>query len=321
MIKKDVFIFSDPGIDDALAVALATSTNKIRILGACGTVGNVSSELAASNLASLFDLFGVHVPVFRGQSVLCPKLPFDPSLAHGMNGLGDVILPKSASSIQDSHQIIDTFELSDKISILSFGPLGDVANLLEDYPRVKTRIDQILLMGGSMTAGNVTTTAEFNIYANPKAANAVFNSGIPVKIVPLDVTQKVRLLEDDMMRIKQINSPISDALYRMLKFYFAFHKEFEGFSGCYTHDPLAVAALLWPEQFTFSRVPVFVDTRIGRTYGMTIFDTRCRSVNSNSVVEVATDVDVDRIKELMLSKVEKGILRSGHELSSNLSYT
>ena len=281
-----VFIFTDPGIDDALALAMLSRSDGVQLIGACGVDGNVPSRTAATNLADLFRLFGVRdAPVFR-SSIEDPPHEY-PISVHGKNGLGTVKIAKT--HLQNKHKVLsDYLMLQPRFQILSLGPLTAVADLLNKSPEIINRIARCVIMGGGFARGNVTRYAEFNIYSNPEAADQVFRSSLSKILVPLDVTEKVKLYGRDLERLKTSKrKAVARALSGMLRYYFDFEKNSTGFYGGYMHDPSAVLAISNPKLFKFRRAVVRVDTTVAETRGRTIarFSTE-RAANTFVAMEV-----------------------------------
>lgn len=301
--QHTVVIFSDPGVDDALAIAVAALSKKIDIAAVVGVAGNVASKQAARNLASLFQLLDLKAPVFQSDDQAYPLLPFNGSIVHGVGGLGDVELPKLQCRILGVDQLPYYVSKLNSCTILSLGPATSLAQLIQKSPQTARVVNEIVMMGGAIRKGNITAHAEFNIFFDPEAADVVFQSGIPIRLIPLDITEQVRLFPSDLGELTASEHPIGELLVSMLTYYFNFHEKFEGFRGCYVHDPLTVVALLWPELFSFRRLPVVVDTRGGPTRGMTMVDLRYRSKSDRGQVYVACDIDAKAAKLKLLAGI------------------
>ncbi len=160
-----VFVFTDPGIDDALALAMLVRSKSLQMIGACGVDGNVSSRIATSNLAGLLKLFGAgDTPVFQ-SSINDPEHEY-PAHVHGKNGLGNIQIVKPRS--KNKEDLVSFLKSKGRFQVLSLGPLTAVAQLLKNSPNVAGNISRIVMMGGGIANGNVTRYAEFNIYSNPE---------------------------------------------------------------------------------------------------------------------------------------------------------
>jgi len=267
--RDPIFIFTDPGIDDALALAMATSESfHLRIIGACAVDGNVPAKVAGANLSRLFRLFGAGaVPVF--QSSLNDPTHDYPYSVHGRNGLGNVKLAESKSHVQ-INGVADFLKTQGRFRILSMGPLTAVSELIAESPEVAKQISECVIMGGGISLGNVTPYTEFNIHSNPDAADGVFRSDVAKVLVPLDITEKVCLYSGDLELLKRSRRQKTKRLAEMLEFYFRFQRKKNGFFGAYMHDPTAVAAMVTPELFRFRKAEVRVDTTRGKTRGRTV---------------------------------------------------
>jgi inosine-uridine nucleoside N-ribohydrolase len=262
-----VFIFTDPGIDDALALALAARSEKLVLLGACGVDGNIPSNSAISNLAALLKLFKAKgTPVFE-SSVDDPPHEYATHV-HGKNGLGNVQIP--VPSFKKRSDLVDFLKIQKRFQILSLGPLTAVAKLLGDSPEIADQISRCVIMGGGLSHGNVTPYAEFNIASNPEAADQVFRSALKKILIPLDVTEKVILDGEDLAELKKSKDRTTNAIAGMLRFYFTFEKKKRGIFGGFMHDPTAFVAMLHPEFFEFRQAEVRVDTSAKETSGQTI---------------------------------------------------
>lgn len=296
-----VFIFTDPGIDDALALAMITAAHEIDIIGACGVDGNVPSSTATANLEWLLGFFGAaDVPVF--QSTLDDPKHKYPAQVHGKDGLGDIQLVKSRTEKSKKRENLSDYLKSrgKNFQILSLGPLTAVADLIQRSPKIQDKISRVVIMGGGIKGGNETQFAEFNVYSNPEAADYVFRSRLQKVLLTLDITERVRLYPDDLGKLKRRGGEKADAVAGMLQFYFDFQEESTGFYGGYMHDPTAVLAVTDPQVFEFKSATVRVDTGAGETRGRTIADfTQGREANTLVAVNVDESKARIRIMELL----------------------
>lgn len=290
-----IFLFSDPGIDDSLAIALIAKSKQFSVLGGCGVGGNVSSARAAKNLHYLFNLFDIKAPVFRGKHVK-QHFAVDTTKIHGKIGLGSLELPDSSTKNTSSSKMADyILDCPSKVKILSMGPLTDIPQFLQDNPKLKSKIDEIIVMGGGIKKGNITQHAEFNIYCNPEAAKEFFQKDYRIKIIPLDVTELVKLNYSDLDVILKSSHEMK-IIGKMLKFYFKFHEKHEGFQGCYVHDPLTVCSILWPKLIKFKKCNVDVVTDTQSAYGKTIIEFD----DSNRFVNIGVGINHEETKSKIL---------------------
>ena len=196
-MRKNIIIDCDPGIDDAVALAAAfANRDKLNILGICTVAGNQSIDKVTENALRIVNFLGApEIPVAKGASEPLVKKACPAATVHGENGLGNTELPKGDNVIVSNNAItfmeetIRNLPEGEKITLVPLGPLTNIALLLKVYPEVKEKIDEICLMGGSASGGNVTATAEFNIWHDPEAAKIVFESGVNVVMCGLDVTR------------------------------------------------------------------------------------------------------------------------------------
>jgi len=293
-----IFIFTDPGIDDTLALAMATSkVLDLPIIGACGVDGNVPPNLASENLARLFKLFGADdIPVFQ-SGIDDPKHEY-PYSVHGRNGLGNVKLVKASSRISRDG-MVEFIKSKGRIRILSLGPLTVVSELIEKSPEITKQISQCVIMGGGIAGGNVTPYAEFNIYSNPKAADNVFLSSIPKVLVPLDITEKVCLYSEDLELLKRSARMATRKVAKMLEFYFEFQRKLDGFFGGYMHDSTALVAMIRPDLFHFRMAEIRVDTTGKKTRGRTVSKFSNEAKHANT--KIAVNVDEDSVRSVIMN--------------------
>jgi pyrimidine-specific ribonucleoside hydrolase len=299
-MEDPIFVFTDPGIDDALALAMAARSTAPRLIGACGVDGNVPSSLASSNLAGLLSLFRAKdIPVF--QSDVNDPIHEYPTDVHGKNGLGNVRILKPR--FRKGQNLVNFLKSQGRFQILSLGPLTALAALLQSSPQIASQISRCVIMGGGFDKGNVTPYAEFNIHSSPEAADEVFRSNLKKHLIPLDVTEKVRLYGEDLERIRRSgNTPAIKSIEEMLRFYFSFEKKKNGFFGGYMHDPSAFVAMLHPELFEFRRGKVSVETK-GKSRGRTMAKfSRSRQANT----WIALGVDEPAVRSVIMEAlVEK----------------
>ena len=194
-----------------------------------------------------------------------------------------------------------------EITLVAVGPLTNIAVAITLEPRIIEEVKEVIIMGGAVTvAGNITSEAEFNIYTDPEAAKIVFNSGMPITLVGLDVTMKTLLKEEHLNQILEVNTPITRFLEKIVKHYMRFYKEIVNVDGCGLHDPLAVGVAI-DRTLVMSR-PIFVDveTKGEITYGETIGDLRPGSEGTRRPpnMNVCVDVDSDRFLDMFVNTLK-----------------
>lgn len=288
-----IIIDCDPGHDDAIAILLAYAHRDVLDIRGITTVGgNQVLEKITDNALRILSFIEADIPVAKGAAgPLLGKLVTGEE-AHGESGMDGPVLPPSLARPTDQGAVEFMLELirssDDKITLVPLAPLTNIALLLTAYPEVKDKIERISLMGGGISYGNVTSTAEFNIYVDPEAARIVYESGIPITMSGLDVTDKAAIFEDEIEELKR-RGPVSVLVGELLDFYSIYGKKM-GYVGNALHDPCAVAWLLHPELFQSRHLHVTVETEGKLTRGMTVADQRKKTEHAPNV-EVLVDVD------------------------------
>ena len=279
-MPRKIIIDTDPGQDDAVAILLAlASPGDVDLLGITCVAGNVPLPLTQKNARIVCELAGkTNVPVFAGCDAPLARQLVTAEHVHGKTGLDGVELPEPVMPLQDQHAvdfIIDTLrkEPPNSVTICPIGPLTNVASALQKAPDIAERIQEIVLMGGAyFEVGNITPAAEFNIYVDPEAADIVIKSGIPMVMMPLDVTHKALVTQDRLNAIAAIGSNISDAVTGWTGFFERFDREKYGSAGAPLHDPTVIAYLIQPDLFTGRDINVEIECQSDLTRGMTVAD-------------------------------------------------
>ena len=279
-MSENVIIDTDPGQDDAVAILLAlASPEEINLLGLTAVAGNVPLNLTVKNARTICELAKMkNISIFKGCDKPLKRNLVTAEHVHGKTGLDGIILPEPTMPIKESHAvdfIIETIRENPRyaITICALGPLTNIAMALEKAPDIAIKIKQIILMGGAyFEVGNITPTAEFNIYVDPEAAKIVFNSGVKLIILPLDVTHKALISEDRVNAFKKIGTPVAKAVSEWTNFFERFDKEKYGSVGAPLHDPCVIAYLLDPSIFTGRYINVEIETESDLTRGMTVAD-------------------------------------------------
>ena len=271
----------DGGIDDALAIILGLSSPEVDIVGITTVSGNVPVDQATTNALRVVELLNKpRVWVAEGLARPQARSPIRAFNFHGRDGLGDshLPLPKLRPAPKTAlNCIIEALASSSRreIAIICTGPLTNIASLLIEYPESKRKIEEIAIMGGAYGIteygiGNETSVAEFNVYSDPEAAKVVFEAGVLLKAVGLDVTTipELELETGDYARIKKRKGKVATFATRILESTMREHGRFA------LHDPMAVGAKVWPDLYTFSEYQVQVETKGEYTTGMTVLDRR-----------------------------------------------
>ncbi len=276
-MRHPILFDTDPGVDDAQAIAIALRHPELELLGLTTTYGNVDVSVATRNALLLAQLAGREdVPVAQGAAAPLVKTRHPPPAhIHGANGLGDIPLPEvegKADPRSAAQLIVDTVNARPgEVTLVAVGPLGNLAAALQLDPGITARVKGVVIMGGSIgEGGNVTPVAEANMFNDPHAASRVLTAGWPLTLVGLDATHRCVLTAEHMARISAGQGDLGRVLAGSYAFYRDFYREFLGIDGCCPHDSCALAWLLRPDLFTTARGHLTVATE-GDAEGQTIF--------------------------------------------------
>ena len=323
--SQKVIIDTDPGVDDAFALFLALRSRELEVLAVTAVAGNVPLTVTLPNALRLVEIAGrTNFPVAAGASSPLIRKLVTAAYAHGNNGLAGVQFPAARLEAvkEPAADLICRLvrENAGEVTIVGIGPLTNIALALRQDPEIISMIRRIVLMGGSLSGGNVTPAAEFNFYVDPEAANIVFDSGIPIRMVGLDVTRKVQLTDQHVAslragagRVSEAAARIADAVMQMAR-----GEKWQG--GPHLHDPLAVSSMIDPEIVTFEDYHVEIETSGSITAGESVgwkhaplwgsAPLQLATVAENSDppqfkanAQVATGVDSDKFFELLISRL------------------
>ena len=310
MQPRKVIIDTDPGQDDAVAILLAlASPEEIDILGITAVAGNVPLSLTEKNARIVCELAGKsQTPVFAGCDRPLSRPLITAEHVHGKTGLDGPVLPDPEIPLQSQHGvdfIIETLRNTPAktITLCPLGPLTNIASALLKAPDIAERIEEIVLMGGAyFEVGNITPSAEFNIYVDPEAADIVFKSGLPITVMPLDVTHKALVTKPRNDAFRALGSAVGTATAEMTEFFERFDKEKYGSAGAPLHDPCVTAYLIRPELFKGRFINVMIETTSELTMGMTVADwwrVTDRPANANFI----NDIDADGFFALLTERL------------------
>ena len=304
-MRKNIILDCDPGHDDAIAILLAGHNDKLNLLGISVVAGNQTIEKTARNALNVATYLGINVPVAIGcefpmvrERVICAAI-------HGESGLDGFDFPKYDAKFDKRHGvqlIIDTVMNNDKVTVVATGPLTNVALAIKLEPKLKERIEEIVLMGGSIDNGNTSPAAEFNIMCDPEAAHVVFTSGIKVKMVGLNVTRKVLVTDEVVSRMEKINNSASDMFVKLMKVFNENQRKTFGVKAGPLHDPATIASLLDEDLIKYQSMNVVIDISHGPSYGRTncdVFD----YLHAPHNALVAMDIDIEKYWNI----IEQGI--------------
>jgi purine nucleosidase len=270
-----VIIDSDPGVDDAFALLLAMRSPELKIEGITAVAGNVPLDLTLPNALRMVEISGrTDIPVAAGAKVPLLRRLVTAAYAHGENGLGGAVFPepKIKPVAEPAAEFIRTIvrKYPGEVTLIPVGPLTNIASALNLDSELAGMVRGIVLMGGSLSGGNITPAAEFNIYVDPEAARIVFQSGIPITMVGLDATRKTSLTEDHVRTLEGSQNPVSQAAAKIGRNAINHNREQGFLVGPNMHDSLAVAAFLDPSILKFKEYYVDVETTGELTAGETL---------------------------------------------------
>lgn len=315
-MQKPCILDCDPGMDDALALALLLCAQEYSLLAVTTSAGNQTQEKTYRNARNLLHLMGrADIPVYRGANGPLQGALRTASHVHGESGLG-----RPGASLQDSpapHAQLHAVEAlanvirqaSQPLTIIMTGPATNMALLLRQHTEVAGNIGQIILMGGAMHGGNVSPCAEFNVAVDPEAAQIVFQSGIPITMFGLDVTRRAVLYDADLTKMKILGNKTGAFLGEMLQEKTDLSPIPLGESadfpqGMQVHDACTIAYLIQPELFSLTPASVVVETMGEYTRGCTVADYTGR-FDGEMNVQAAYAVNRDAFRDLILQCIAR----------------
>jgi inosine-uridine nucleoside N-ribohydrolase len=270
-----VIIDTDPGVDDALALLLAMRSPELQIEGITPVAGNVPLDLTLPNALRMVEIAGrTDIPVAVGAKAPLLRRLVTAAYAHGENGLGGAVFPEpktkpvATPAAEFIRQTVRKYP--GEVTLLTIGPLTNIATALNEDAELAGMVRSLVMMGGSLSGGNITPAAEFNIYVDPEAARIVFQSGIPITMVGLDVTRKTSLTEDHVHILEAGQNAVSQAAAKVARNAIE-HNRQQGFLvGPNMHDSLAIAGFLDPSLLKLKDYYVDVETTGELTAGETL---------------------------------------------------
>jgi len=256
-LAERILVDCDPGHDDAIAILLALASPEVELLGITTVAGNQTLEKTTANAIRILEFAGrSEIPVAAGADRPLLREQYVAKYVHGESGLDGPDLPPAQGSPVDEHAADFLAGRVEGATLVAVGPLTNVALLLARHP--SARPERIVLMGGSIGVGNVTPAAEFNIWADPEAATRVFESGIDVTMIGLDVTHEALLTQSDADSLRKTGRT-GTLVAELWEFYNRFHSQTYGFDGSPIHDAVALAHVFRPDLVTTERRHVAID--------------------------------------------------------------
>ena len=277
---KKIILDCDPGQDDAVALALAMAAkDEIEILGVTTVAGNVPLNLTQRNARIMCEMcYRPDVKVYAGAEKPMAQELVTAEHVHGKSGLDGIEIYEPSHSLEEKHAIDFIIEscLAAELNSLILVPTGPLTNIglaIDREPDILPKIKEIVLMGGARKeAGNITPSAEFNIYVDPEAAKLVLQCGRPIVMMSLDVTHQVLTTQKRVDTIRNLDSSVGEGIAALIEFYERYDEEKYHLDGAPLHDPCTVAYLLKPELFKFKNVNVEIETGGTFTRGTTVVD-------------------------------------------------
>ncbi len=317
--RRKILMDCDPGIDDSVAIALAAAhPEAFEILGVTAVAGNLGILTTTENALRMTEFCGLQVPVAAGAARPLTGPVKEASEIHGANGIGNVQLPPPAGKAVEENAVLFLYHTimalpdGEKVTLVPTGPLTNIALLLRVFPEVKDRIEEIVLMGGAVNGGNVTATAEFNIYADPVAADIVFGAGLPLVMCGLDVTNFCGIDRETAARMVKSEGAVEKAVGEMVEFYLE-SEIYARNSYASIHDAVTFMYLLHPEIYESCLMPVQVDCSEGTNRGMTICDQRSWSYEEEPKTRVLLKADSQKFREYLIASIQELDLRLAAE--------
>ncbi len=280
MAPRKIIIDTDPGQDDAVAILLAlASPEDVEVMGITAVAGNVPLPLTQKNARIICELARKpETRVFAGCDAPLKRKLVTAEHVHGKTGLDGPQMADPTMPLQDAHAvdfIIETLrrEPAHTVTLCPLGPLTNIASAFQRAPDIVSRVQQIVLMGGAyFEVGNITPSAEFNIYVDPEAAEIVFRSGVPLVVMPLDVTHKALTNRKRVEAFRALGTEPGRMVAEWTDFFERFDMAKYGSEGAPLHDPCVIAYLIRPELFQGRHINVEIETTSELTLGMTVAD-------------------------------------------------
>lgn len=303
MKKRPVILSTDPGIDDAVAIALALFSEELEVKLICPIFGNVSLEHTKANTEKLLTLYQKTPRVVLGSSRPLLREAIDASEIHGESGMDGYEFPEatifadeSQTAVEAMHEVVNEAE---KTTLVGIGPLTDIALFIHLYPQDLAKIDRIVVMGGSLGRGNYGVLSEFNFAADPEAAKIVFNSGIPIQVAPLEVGNQAKIMPEITNRLRSMGE-IGEMIYQL----FSKYRSGSVDAGLNMYDALAIALIVKPEIFELVSTRVEIETTASLTYGASLIDLN-NYLDLPANAEVAVNVEASRFEQWFIDSLAK----------------
>jgi purine nucleosidase len=304
-----VILDCDPGHDDMVAIMLAAADPRIELLAITTVAGNGTLERTTYNARAVCSMAGIRdVPIAAGAPGPLVGRLRTAAHVHGESGLEGAALPQPDVPLADEHAVSLMSRLlresPEPVTLVPTGPLTNVALLLRTWPDLLPRIREVVLMGGSLGAGNVEPLAEFNVFVDPEAADVVFSSGLPVTMCGLNVTHQALATDAVMDRLQALGTPLAETVVGLLGFFRDRYRDLWGLEAPPVHDPVAVARVIDPALVRCEDAHVAVELHGRHTRGATVCDRfGVRGLAPNA--KVALELDAAGFWELVVGAVDR----------------
>jgi pyrimidine-specific ribonucleoside hydrolase len=297
----------DPGHDDALAIVVALARPELDLLAITTVAGNAGLEATTRNALRVLTLAGrTDIPVAAGAAGPLMRPVDVASDVHGVSGLEGADLPEPALVVrpQGAIELIRSIleAATEPVTIAAVGPLTNIALLIRTHPELVRRIAGFRIMGGAITEGNVTASAEFNIWQDPEAARIVFDAGLPITLMTLDVTHQALFATADVARLDALGTRVGSVFADLLRYFARFHAERYGWDGSPIHDAVSVAHLALPDLVRTAAYRVDVETTSELTRGRTVVDLYGLTGRPPNV-ELGMEIDRPRFIDILVEAV------------------
>lgn len=304
-----LIIDCDPGVDDAIALLLTFAAPELDLRGIVTVAGNVPLDATAANARRICELAQRQdVQVYAGCPRPIMQVLETAEAVHGETGLIGVDLPSPTMPLQPEHGVAWMVQAlltaPQPVVLAMLGPMTNLAMAIVQAPQIIPKIQRVVMMGGAITHGNVTPSAEFNLYSDPHAAHIVLTSGVPMTLISLDVTHSAIATPARLQRLREIGAPIGPVVADLLGAYGEYDKARHGFAGAPLHDPCVIAYLLQPELFTLKDCYVEVETTSPTSMGRTIVDW-WHITGQPANVAVATAINADGFYQLLTDRLRQ----------------
>lgn len=310
-MKTKVILDVDTGIDDAIGIILAATAPEIELLGITTVSGNIDLESATINTLRVLKLLGKDgINVYKGAKAPLKRQIRYAVEVHGASGMAGELEHIEVAHTEEKpawnflKEMVECYP--GEIVLILTGPQTNLAIAIEKYPEIKQKLKEVIVMGGAVIEkGNESPVAEFNIAIDPEAAAQVFESGMKVTMIGLDVTKKALLKRDHFVGLSK-DSPVADFVISVTKQYMDYNFSQSGVAGCSMHDPLAVTMAIMPELVKTTPYYVVVETNSLYCDGQTVCDFNGR-YNKPANVHVGLEVDSEKFIAFLIDRINKAI--------------